>query len=60
MKQEGKFEAGQTWGHKGRLDALNRQRDIKAEKTKALLNRLSFQKPTNITSSSTPIPNLVS
>ncbi len=45
MGREGRFDVGQTWGEKGRLDAINRHRTEHQEKTRALLAALAERRP---------------
>jgi hypothetical protein len=41
MAAGGRFDRGQTWGNKGRVDALNRQRAEDQEKRRALLANMA-------------------
>jgi len=58
MAAGGRFEGGQTWGDKGRVDALNRQRTQHQEKTRALLANMAGRRPPAPapTEISTPVP----
>lgn len=45
MAAGGRFDGGQTWGDKGRVDALNRQRAQDQEKKRALLASMAGRGP---------------
>lgn len=49
-----RFDADQTWGDKGRVDALNRQRSERQEKTRTLLANMAGRSPPATAKTETP------